>query len=120
MANPRKRKHYIETGNNHKYKWVYPPQRDHDQHIMDMFLDIADMQVQDMNTLNYVRYYTESTTLADIATIYCCKIKREFISPEKFCREEDMSHRQNPTQLPGHGQLDKSHYRTWRKALIDI
>eukprot|EP00957_Ditylum_brightwellii_P036781 2785837-Ditylum_brightwellii.AAC.1 len=59
---------YIKATIRHKYEWCIPKQQKNDQHIMDIFLDSPDVQVEDLPLLNYVRYYTESTTLSEIMT----------------------------------------------------
>eukprot|EP00957_Ditylum_brightwellii_P114997 8771582-Ditylum_brightwellii.AAC.1 len=63
---------------------------------MDIFLDSPEVQVEDLPLLNYVRYYTESTTLSEITTSDGKRIRPELFHLEKFIEKEAMWHKHDP------------------------
>eukprot|EP00957_Ditylum_brightwellii_P076952 5848778-Ditylum_brightwellii.AAC.1 len=73
---------YIKATIRHKYELCIPKQQENDQHIMDIFLDSPEVQVEDLPLLNFVRYYTESTTLSEIATSDGKRIRPKMFHPE--------------------------------------
>eukprot|EP00957_Ditylum_brightwellii_P139362 10621607-Ditylum_brightwellii.AAC.1 len=71
---------------------------------MDIFLDSPEVQVEDLRLLNYVRYYTESTTLSEITISDRKRIRPELFHPEKFVEKEAMWHKHDPKTWPRHGK----------------
>eukprot|EP00957_Ditylum_brightwellii_P191978 14615074-Ditylum_brightwellii.AAC.1 len=63
---------------------------------MDIFLDSPEVQVEDLPLLNFVRYYTESTTLSEITTSERNRIRPKLYHPEKFIEKEAMWHKHDP------------------------
>eukprot|EP00957_Ditylum_brightwellii_P050437 3824643-Ditylum_brightwellii.AAC.1 len=70
---------YIGMEIHHKFKWVYPKQRKNNIHIMDVFLDSENIEVEELHPLNYVRYFNKATTLAEITTSDGTRIRPEFL-----------------------------------------
>eukprot|EP00957_Ditylum_brightwellii_P191640 14590555-Ditylum_brightwellii.AAC.1 len=85
---------------------------------MDIFLDSPDVQFEDLPLLNYVRYYTESTTLSEIMTSDGKRIRPKLFHPEKFIEKEAMWHKYNPKTWPRHGKVDIATKRKWKLSLI--
>eukprot|EP00957_Ditylum_brightwellii_P032132 2436304-Ditylum_brightwellii.AAC.1 len=63
---------------------------------MAVVLDSVEVPVQEMDTLNYVRYYIESTTLVEMITSDGHMLRGDFLDLEQFCMKEETHHRQNP------------------------
>eukprot|EP00957_Ditylum_brightwellii_P054830 4155353-Ditylum_brightwellii.AAC.2 len=85
---------------------------------MDIFLDSPDVLVDDLPLLNYVRYYTESTTLAEITTSDGKRIRPEVFHPEQFIEKDTMWHRHEPSTWTRHGNVDTATHRLWKASLI--
>eukprot|EP00957_Ditylum_brightwellii_P084632 6435755-Ditylum_brightwellii.AAC.1 len=85
---------------------------------MDIFLDSREVQDEDLPLLNFVRYYTESTTLLEIATSDGKRIRPKMFHPEKFIKKEEMWHKHDPKTWPRHGKVDIATKRKWKSSLI--
>eukprot|EP00957_Ditylum_brightwellii_P147492 11231603-Ditylum_brightwellii.AAC.1 len=109
---------YIKATIRHKYKGCIPKQRENDQHIMDIFLDSPEVPVDNLPLLNYVQYYTESTTLAEITTSDGKRIRPELFHPEQFIEKDTMWHRHDPITWPRYRNIDTATQRLWKASLI--
>eukprot|EP00957_Ditylum_brightwellii_P206847 15350246-Ditylum_brightwellii.AAC.1 len=96
---------YIKATIRHKYEWCIPKQLENDQHIMGIFLESPEVQVEDLPLLNYVRYYTESTTLSEIMTSDGKRIRPKLFYPGKFIEKEAMWHKHDPKRGQDTGKL---------------
>eukprot|EP00957_Ditylum_brightwellii_P205229 15342931-Ditylum_brightwellii.AAC.1 len=85
---------------------------------MDIFLDSPEVPVEDLPLLNYVRYYTESTTLSELTTNDRKRIRPELFHPEKFIEKDTMCHKHDPRTWPRHGKVDIATQRKWKSSLI--
>eukprot|EP00957_Ditylum_brightwellii_P068247 5180716-Ditylum_brightwellii.AAC.1 len=92
----REEMNYIRAELQQKYEWVEPSQRVNDEHIMDVFLDSKEVEVEVMDILNYVRYNVEGTTLAEITTSDNKRIRPKCFHEDRFQSKEEMSYRLNP------------------------
>eukprot|EP00957_Ditylum_brightwellii_P068177 5175379-Ditylum_brightwellii.AAC.1 len=109
---------YIKATIRHKYEWCIPKQRENDQHIMDIFLDSPEIPVEDLPLLNYVQYYTKSTTSSEITTSDKKRIRPELFHPEQFIEKDTMWHRHEPITWPRHGNINTATQRLWKASLI--
>eukprot|EP00957_Ditylum_brightwellii_P097393 7418122-Ditylum_brightwellii.AAC.1 len=67
---------------------------------MDISFNSQDIPAADLPPLNYVRYYTESTTLAEITTSDGKKLRPELFHPEQFLDKDNMCHRHDQSTWP--------------------
>eukprot|EP00957_Ditylum_brightwellii_P204047 15337359-Ditylum_brightwellii.AAC.1 len=108
---------YIRAELQHMYEWFEPSQRVNDKHIMDVFLDSKEEEVEVMDILNYIRYDVKGTTLAEITTSDSKQISPKCFYEDRFQSKEEMCHRLDPDKWPQHGKTNKRARHIWRQAL---
>eukprot|EP00957_Ditylum_brightwellii_P079716 6060775-Ditylum_brightwellii.AAC.1 len=85
---------------------------------MDVFMESLGIQAEDLPTLNYVRYYVEATTNADLATSDRRRIRSEVFNPKTFMKKTHLQHKVNPKEWPQHSEPDRKALWKWHHALI--
>eukprot|EP00957_Ditylum_brightwellii_P171673 13069697-Ditylum_brightwellii.AAC.1 len=85
---------------------------------MDIFLNSPEIQVEDLQLLNFVRYYTESTTLSEITTSDGKITRPKLFHPENFIEKEAMWHKHDPKTWPRHGEVNIATKRKWKSSII--
>eukprot|EP00957_Ditylum_brightwellii_P032788 2486255-Ditylum_brightwellii.AAC.1 len=85
---------------------------------MDLFLDSKEVSFEDREILNYVRYFLEVMTLAEITTSNRKRIRPECFNPEWFLSKKEMNKRHEPDKWPQHLDINKTTKKKWKAALI--
>eukprot|EP00957_Ditylum_brightwellii_P201885 15327670-Ditylum_brightwellii.AAC.1 len=111
--------HHCGTTITFQHKWTHSKQHENDRHIMDVFMDSLDTPAAALPTLNYVRYYVEATTFAELSTSGRQRIKPELFNPKIFTKKVNLQQKVNPKELPRHSEPDREALWTRHHALIN-